>query len=301
MAGCDRPVIVTRLMGGLGNQMFQYAVGRALALRTGATLKLDLSHYAADGHRRYELGCFRIEATPATSRDLARFGLAGAPLPRQLDRIRRLLRSRMAPAGFPIIRERNFRFDPEVVSLQGSAYLEGYWQSERYFLDQAETLRREFEPVDAPGPENAEIAARIGAANAVSVHVRRGDYVGNAAASRYHGTCSLDYYRAAVDYVGARTPAPHLFIFSDEPAWVRANFHLGVPSTVVDVNPPHRGLRDMQLIALCRHHIIANSSFSWWGAWLGCAPGKIVVSPRRWFNLASIDTRDRVPDAWMRL
>jgi hypothetical protein len=296
----SRRLIVVRLMGGLGNQMFQYAMGRALALRSGASLKLDLSHYTVDRRRHYALGCFSIEAPPALDRDLARFGLSGKILPGRLDRIRRMVRARLAPADQPIIRERGCRFDPVILQLQGAAYLEGYWQSEKYFLDQTDIVRREFTG-DGLDPDNARVANQIDAVNAVSVHVRRGDYVGDATANRYHGTCSLDYYRAAIDYVVARTPSPHLFIFSDEPAWVRTHFPRELPSSIVDINPPERGYRDMQLMARCRHHIIANSSFSWWGAWLAAAPGKIVVAPRRWFNVDSIDTRDLVPDDWVRL
>lgn len=297
----DRKIIITRLAGGLGNQMFQYAVGRALALRTGATLKLDLSHYDAHRDRRYALGCFRIEATRAGEDDLAVFGLSAKRWPGRLDRIERRLRARLASRRFQIHRERSFRFDPTIIQLQGFVYLEGYWQTERYFLDQAEMLRREFEPVEPMDPDNARFAADIDAANAVSLHVRRGDYTAVATTNRYHGTCSLDYYRAAVAHIRAETAAPHFFIFSDEPEWVRAHLQLGVPATVVDINSADHGYRDIQLMARCRHHVTANSSFSWWGAWLSRAPGKIVVSPKRWFNVESIDTRDLVPDAWIRL
>lgn len=288
-------------MGGLGNQMFQYAVGRALALRTGATLKLDTCHFDRHHDRQYELGCFRIQAQLADEEDLAAFGLDGRHWPGQLDGVRRRLRAHLAPGPFQIWRERSFRFDPAIIELQGFVYLEGYWQSERYFLDQAEMLRHEFEPAEPTDSDNARLAAGIEAVNAVSIHVRRGDYVHSATTNRYHGTCSIDYYRAAVAHMCANTTAPQFFVFSDEPEWVRAQFKLGVPITTVSINSPDRGYRDMLLMARCRHHITANSSFSWWGAWLGRDPAKIVVAPRRWFNSDSIDTRDLVPDTWVRM
>jgi hypothetical protein len=300
-APSEQRVIVTRLMGGLGNQMFQYAAGRALALRTGAMLKLDISYYDTHRDRRYALGCFRIEAARARERDLVPFGLAGRRWPGRLEGIERRLRARLASKRFPIRRERGFRFDPAVVRLQGFVYLEGYWQSEKYFQDQAAVLQREFEPVEPFDPANVRLAADIDAVNAVSVHVRRGDFAGVGATNRYHGMCSVDYYRAAVAYVAAKTPAPQFFVFSDEPEWVRAHLELGVPASVIDINSPDQGYRDMQLMARCRHHITANSSFSWWGAWLGRAPEKIVVCPKRWFNIAAVDTSDLLPDSWIRL
>jgi hypothetical protein len=293
-------MIISRLMGGLGNQMFQYAVGRALALRTGATLKLDVSHFDLHRDRQYALGCFRIEAELADDDDLAACGLAGKPWPGRLDGVRRRLRAQLVTGPFQICQERSFRFDPAIINLQGFTYLQGYWQSEKYFLDQAEMLRHDFEPAEPTDADNARLAAGIDAVNAVSIHVRRGDYVRVATTNRYHGTCSIDYYRAAVEYVSAHTTAARFFVFSDEPEWVSDHFKPGVPTTIVSTNSPDRGYRDMLLMARCRHHIIANSSFSWWGAWLGRHPGKIVVAPTRWFNV-DLDTRDLVPDTWVRM
>ena len=137
--------------------------------------------------------------------------------------------------------------------------------------------------------------------NAVSLHVRRGDYVSDPATNRFHGTCSPDYYRQAVDYVIGRAGVPHLFVFSDDQEWTRANLQFAVPRRSSSANPPDCGYRDMQLMARCRHHIIANSSFSWWGAWLNPSPEKIVVAPKQWFSSPRNDTRDLVPPNWVRM
>jgi hypothetical protein len=294
-------VVVARLIGGLGNQMFQYAAGRALALRCGATLRLDLSGFATYPKRRYELGDFPICATAASEADLARFGLRPEAQFGWRRRVRGLLPFKAKPWASPTYRERHFHFDARVVDLRAPIYLDGFWQTERYFSDFADTLRLEFCPAAPLESENAAVAAQIDATSAVSLHVRRGDYVDEADINRFHGVCSLGYFRAAVQYFHERVGSIHLFVFSDDQGWSRRNLLLGLPTTFVDANSSNRGFRDMQLMARCSHHIIANSSFSWWGAWLNPSPAKIVVAPRRWFGASTNDTRDLLPEAWVRL
>jgi hypothetical protein len=294
-------LVVTRSIGGLGNQMFQYAAGRALARRCGADLKLDLSGFATYPKRRYELGDFPICATPASETDLAALGLPAGLQDGWRRRVRRLLRMGAEPEAAPIYRERHFHFDANVRDLRPPVYLDGYWQSEKYFAEYAGLLRQEFTPHVPLDPENAAMAARIDAVNAVSLHVRRGDYVNELDVSRYHGVCPPDYYGSAVDYIAQRVQDIHLFVFSDDQDWVRDNLRLGPPTTLVAANSPDRGFRDMQLMARCRHHIVANSSFSWWGAWLNPSAAKIVVAPKRWFGAGNIDTRDLLPESWMKL
>jgi Glycosyl transferase family 11 len=295
-------VVVARLIGGLGNQMFQYAAGRALALRCGASLKLDLSGFAAYPKRHYELDDFPICAAPASDADRAEFGFrASGAWAAWGRRVRRLLGVDIGPTGAPVYSERHFHFDPRVRDLTPPVFLDGYWQSEKYFADCAELLRREFTPHEPLDAANADIATRIAAVEAVSLHVRRGDYVSELDVSRYHGICRPDYYRSAVDYIAQRVQDIHLFVFSDDRDWVRDNLRFDLPTTLVAANSPDRGFRDMQLMARCRHHIVANSSFSWWGAWLNPSPTKVVVAPSRWFGADNIDTRDLLPESWVKL
>jgi hypothetical protein len=289
--------------------MFQYATGRVLALRREADLKLDVTGFAAVGiyaKRRYELDSFSIRGRVASDGDIARFGLAATPRfgfadAPQFDRIRRWLRFDKAGEVWPIYRERHFHFDPAVLDLRTPVYLDGFWQSERYFSDIAGVLRQEFAAKAPASPENAALASMIDAVNAVSVHVRRGDYVDDPTTRWYHGICPPEYYQRAVDHVTSRVGVPHLFVFSDDQQWTRANLRFPVPMTYVDANSPDCGYRDMLLMARCRHHIIANSSFSWWGAWLNPSREKIIVAPQRWFGAASNDTRDLIPPSWVRL
>ena len=294
-------VVIARLIGGLGNQMFQYAAGRALSLRQQADLKLDLSGFGAYVRRRYELDTFPLPAVAATDGELACFGVTPIGRSGFLDRARRRLRLPTRLRALPVYREPHFHYDAIMPALRAPVYLDGYWQSERYFSDCAETVRRDFIPADPLDADNATIAAQINAVNAVSLHVRRGDYVDDPATSVYHGVCSPDYYLRAVDYIAARIEAPHVFVFSDDSEWTYDNIRLSVPTTIVKVNSPDRGYRDMQLMAMCSHHIIANSSFGWWGAWLNPSHEKIVVAPSRWFNASKNDTSDLIPKAWVRL
>jgi hypothetical protein len=186
-------------------------------------------------------------------------------------------------------------------ALQAPVYLDGYWQSERYFSDIAGVLRQEFTAEAPLDRENEALAAGIAAVNAVSLHVRRGDYVDDPTTNRFHGICAPDYYQRAVDFVASRVEAPRLFVFSDDLQWTRANLRFSVPMTFVDANPPDCGYRDMRLMTRCRHHIVANSSFSWWGAWLNPSREKIVVAPCRWFGASRNDTSDLIPPNWVRL
>jgi hypothetical protein len=142
------------------------------------------------------------------------------------------------------------------------------------------------------------MAVRIAGCNAVSLHVRRGDYVSNPDSSRVHGLCGADYHQAAVRRIAEVVPQPHLFVFSDDPQWAAGNLHLDHPATIVTGNDTRRDYEDLHLMSLCKHHIVANSSFSWWGAWLDTNPDKIVIAPERWFAHEQHDTRDLLPPTW---
>jgi hypothetical protein len=286
-------IVATKLTGGLGNQMFQYAAARALALRDGAEVRIDTRSYKPLGSRRYELHVYPIRCSFVTEDELFRFGLRS-------DRKRRLYH-RFLYRHWKVYNERHFQFDPAIKEVKPPVYLAGFWQTERYFRDIAEVLRSEFTPVEPLDSQNALIEAKIAAVNAVSVHVRRGDYVTKKRINKSHGTCSLDYYRRAAKCILDRVDAPHFFVFSDEPEWATQNLRLEPAITYVTVNRSTRAFRDLQLMGLCRHHIIANSSFSWWGAWLNPSPDKIVIAPKRWFNKAQRDTRDLLPKGWVRI
>jgi hypothetical protein len=292
-------MIVSRLIGGLGNQMFQYAAARALADRTGSEVVLDVSDFASYTVHRYALDAMRIRAqvrgAPAVT---------AVPQARPFARKAKALWRRLVPAraqAVPTYRERSFAFDPGVASQRPPVQLEGYWQSEKYFRDAADAIRADFTLGTEPDAANRAMLERMQGTCAVSLHVRRGDYVTNPTAAAFHGSCSPDYYRQAVDHIAGRCGPLTLFVFSDDQEWVRQNMQFAHPTVHVDCNPPERGAWDMHLMKHCHHHVVANSSFSWWGAWLNPSPDKIVVAPGRWFTDGTIDTSDLIPPAWVRI
>lgn len=289
-------MIIVRLMGGLGNQLFQYALGRCLAARNQVPLKLDLSFYESQTLRSYRLDHFNIVASIASEEEVAH--AAG---------VNRGWGYRVAQRLLPyhrrrVIRERQvFYFDSQVLQAGNKVYLVGYWQSERYFKEIAALLRQEIVIKNPPDPANRELLDHIKAVKSVSLHVRRADYVSNPLTQALHGICGLDYYNQAIAYISKRVSQPCFFVFSDEPDWTRQNIRLDHPVTHVVHNGLERDYEDLRLMRHCKHHVIANSSFSWWGAWLAAHPDKIVVAPQRWLNDPRYDTTDLIPETWRRL
>ena len=285
-------VIAVAVGGGIGNQLFQYAAARALALRLGVPLTVDSRHFRGRTWPRYALDGFPIENAPIEESLLP---------PVRRDAWRRF-RALFAGSRFTVFDETQFRFDESVLALSDWTYLRGYFQSEKYFADCIRELRRDLAFSPPRDVENRDVLSEIAATLAVSLHVRRGDYVTNPRANRVHGTIDAEFYRDAAALIAARCGAtPTFFIFSDDPDWVSANLDIGFPVRVVRHNGVERAADDLRLMAACRHHILANSSFSWWGAWLNPSPEKIVVAPRRWFRDPAKDDSDLVPETWIRL
>jgi Glycosyl transferase family 11 len=289
-----------RLMGGLGNQMFQYAAARRLALARQVPLELDISWFARSPDRAYALGPLNIQeafATPEELRELT--GPSARGVRRLVFRLRR--RFRIA-YGWTWIHERTLSpVDRRVLEARERTYLDGYWQSEQYFGDVADTIRREFTMDFQPDARSREIADQIATTESVSVHVRRGDYITDPRASRARNVCTPDYYHRSAALIAERVGKPHLFLFSDDPEWVAANLRFEHPVTLVSETARHKEHEDLRLMSACRHHIIANSSFSWWGAWLNPRRDKVVLAPRRWMNDPRVDDRDVLPPAWIRV
>lgn len=290
--------VIGRIEGGLGNQLFQYAAARSLADRLGCGLALDLRGLAENGDRPYQLDRYHIRAEIAGPEHLAslpdwhssRFGRMRCGLSQALPSV----------FSFPVFWPRSFAFDIAFERIRRPTYLVGYWQSEKYFVWNRSRLMQDIQLIDPPELPDP-LLEQIRGTCSVALHVRRGDYVNNATASQFHGLCDMSYYLKAIDVLRSRLPEFHVYVFSDEPDWARNNLRLGVPTCVVDANPPGRGYLDMELMRHCRHHIIANSSFSWWGAWRSDNLGQQVLAPRRWFADAGVDTSDVVPSRWSRL
>ena len=287
-------MIVVAVGGGVGNQLFQYAAARSLALTLGVPLGLDTRHYEGRAWPRYALDDFAIQTVPVEPGVL--------PLQDRRPHQKLLAALGFGRGAFTVFREKGLAYDPAVLALPDQTYLRGYFPSERYFLGHEPTIRSDLAFVRPLDDDNRRVLDRIAASVAVSLHIRRGDYVSNPRANRVHGTVNLDFYRRAADHIAGRVGGdPAFFIFSDDPDWVAANLRLPYPSLHVTHNGTERDTEDLRLMAACRHHIVANSTFSWWGAWLNPSPDKIVVAPRPWFRDPSKDESTMVPEGWVRI
>lgn len=286
-------MVIVRLIGGLGNQLFQYAAARRLAHVIHAPLKLDISAFEKQNLRAYSLGPFHIREEFATAEEIN--------LLKSDDPANALTgwRGRFRPHHRRSwVKERHYHFDPNILKISSSVYLEGFWQSERYFKDIEPIVRQEFTVKSQPDPENAAMAERIRKVTSASIHIRRADYVSETCNIKTHGICSLDYYSAAITQLIAEVNIAHFFVYSDDPDWARDNLKLKHPTTFVSHNGSDRGHEDLRLMSLCQHHIIANSTFSWWGAWLCSNPKKLVFAPRKWFTTRRRNAKDLIPEGW---
>ncbi|MBA3004361.1 MAG: alpha-1,2-fucosyltransferase [Desulfurivibrio sp.] len=288
-------MIIVRIMGGLGNQMFQYAVGRQLATTHNTVLKLDISEFKNYPLHNYGLSVFNIKELFATPEEIK---LLKEPESGSLTKKLKIFFRRPSKLGITHIREKQYHFDPEILAMPDSIYLDGYWQSEKYFSHIADIIKNEFTIKLSQAAKNLKLARQIESCESVSLHVRRGDYVTDEKTNIIHGTCDLDYYEHCIAHLAQRVSLPHFFIFSDDPDWAEKNIKTTYPVTFVGHNGPEKNYEDLRLMSQCRHHIIANSSFSWWGAWLGQHRGTIVYAPKRWFNSPTFNTKDLLPDSW---
>jgi hypothetical protein len=263
-------MIIARIIGGLGNQCFQYAAGRHLAEIHRTEFKIDISEYENYKLHEFSLNHFNIAGIYASSEEIA---------------------------DLKYVKQRHFHFDPEILRLPNGIYLHGYWQSEKYFASISEIIRHELSVKSPLSGRDTEIAEQIASCESVSVHIRRADYV----YEELFDPCGLEYYSASIDQLSRVVKRPHFFVFADDKSWVRENFKLPYPITFVDHNGPDKNYEDMRLMSLCKHNIIANSTFSWWGAWLNNNPRKRVFAPNKWFTeKARSSSKDLIPDSWIK-
>jgi Glycosyl transferase family 11 len=289
-------VIISQIIGGLGNQMFQYAAGWALAKSKGTSLKLDISSFSGYRlHQGFELErVFEAEINIATQGDAKQ--VLGWQAVGYANNI--LRRPWMAAFRKPsMLVEPHFRYCDLASIIDKAGYLYGYWQSEKYFLDYADEIRRQFQFKQPLNAENKKWMALIVNRNSVGIHVRRGDFISKVNTG-VHGACTVDYFSSAIAHMAARVPNPEFFFFSDDMDWVRGNIAMDFPCYFIENNVGADSFNDMRLMSLCKHNIVANSSFSWWGGWLNRNDSKIVIAPKRWFA-NDFDTRDLLPKDWV--
>lgn len=286
-------MIVVGLKGGLGNQLFQYALGRRLSMEHGCPLILDDRALHSDPLRNFALNQFQINQPLAKPLSYPLHGVGAYLNP--------LYRSLPFTQALTIANEKGFAFDPQVLEYESGTYLNGYWQSERYFLPIRQTLLTDLALAKPLSTEQSKLAEQIVGVNAVSLHIRRGDYVSDSITNSYHGLCNLNWYHRAVNTIAQDVSNPHFYIFSDDYEWATKNLQLSHSTYFIEPQQDGHESIDMHLMSLCQHNIIANSSFSWWGAWLNQNLQKRVIAPANWFANAPHDTRDLIPTSWQRL
>ncbi|MFC1989900.1 alpha-1,2-fucosyltransferase [Chloroflexota bacterium] len=322
-------MIIVRIYGGLGNQMFQYAAARRLAHKHNTMLKLDINDLVlAHGYSIYGLRSFNIRENPANLLDILRCYQAEG-IRRIANRVvgcrltaivvNRLLKSNVQSLKQRyydydlaskethrllvgrILSQRFFHFDPEVLEAPDNVYLMGSWISEKYFKDIEDIIRNEFTVKTPQTGRNAETAEMIRNSQSVSLHVRRGDYGMTPEYREIYDICDPSYYERCVKYITDRVNSAHFFVFSDDIPWAKSNLKIPSPMTFVDHNNDLTNYEDLRLMSQCKHNIIANSSFSWWGAWLNANPGKIVCAPEKFIRLRNFDPKDILPEEWVKI
>ncbi len=294
-------MIIVKLLGGLGNQMFQYAVAKVIAEKHGVPVKMDLRGlYAGEDIRtKYELGIFGIPERQATRKEYFPFFRQTRFGSRRLWEIEKKIRK------IKSVRGENFEYKPEIIEQSTpNMYLAGLFQSEKYFAHRRKMILDLYKFPDFDEKINREVARYIQQDNSIAIHIRRGEFANDPKFRKLIGTPPLDFYYNAVDYIVKRVKTPVFYIFSDDPGWVFKNFSLPYPYKIVNWNTGGKHWRDMQLMSLCKHNIISNSTFSWWGAWLNQNPDKIVIAPKRWFWGEwdkRFNTKDLIPETWIKL
>ncbi len=290
-------MIIARITSGLGNQLFQYALARSLSLRNQTSLYFDLSYYrqeyATDTPRRFKLDQFAIP-----------YCLLSTSPYHYLSKATKLLPNRSLAPLIRFVKEHQFHVDPQVLQVKAPlTMLEGFWQSEGYFADHAPTIRTELTlQRKLSDPATAYKQAIAGANVSVSIHIRRGDYITHPEFSQSFGFVGLAYYQRAIAHLRERFSNLSLFVFSDDPTWVQQHLLPDTPYVLVQTTGPNADVDDLHLMSCCQHHIMANSSFSWWGAWLDARPDKVVIAPKNWFrHKPDWRTDDLLPPGWLRL
>lgn len=297
-------MITVKLMGGLGNQMFQYAAARQLAEQHNTDVQLDLTSLldrrSRTDHvfRNYDLHIFKISENFTVPFLLTKFigSAQSTPLIYRLSKYNKNNKH--------IFAESHFNYHSEINQLPDNTYLSGYWQSPKYFSDIEDVIKKAFTFKKPLSPIASELSKQILNTEAVCINVRRGDFVHLKTANAMHGVLPIEYYHHAINLIAEKINTPHFFIFSDDIEWCTENIKSPYPLTIVNHDYAGKKFKDyLQLMICCKHFIIPNSTFAWWAAWLNTHKEKIVIAPQNWFQDKKLnaETFDLMPENWMRI
>jgi hypothetical protein len=293
-------MIIIKLTGGLGNQLFQYAFGRSLNIKHNQPLYFDINFFKWDKLRKFSLEPFSIN-----------YKIADDELILKTKQRNFLWRDRILNVIFKknieyfrnsYIIEPNFKHDKNICNYRSkNVYFEGYWQCEKYFVDYRKIIIKEIRNFSLLSTISQYYLNEILKNNSVSIHIRRGDYISNDETFSFHGICDNKYYNTAIELLETKINNPHFFVFSDDIDYVEKMYPTNKNYTIVKKIP--NDYEEIILMSACKNHIIANSSFSWWGAWLNPSEYKIVIAPKKWFQNKDMQqqTADLIPHNWIKI
>ncbi len=296
-------MIIISIFGGLGNQMFQYACGKALASKLGVELKLDISFLADKSLREnftvrdFELDIFNITEKTANLTEVRDF-VPNLWSCNNIDLLKYKI-LRLIKANHYYFEKQKFLFEPKIEQVKKNSYVYGYFQTEKYFQNVKSELIQAFTLKNKPDEQNKKLICQMGTENAVSIHIRRGDYHNSP-----FKLLEMNYYQQAINLITEKVLNPKFYIFSNDYNWASENFAaLNIDKTILTHNKADRSYMDMILMSHCKHNICANSSFSWWGAWLNQNSSKIIITPKQWFKNEEYteSTYDLIPEDWLKI
>lgn len=298
-------MIIIKLKGGIGNQMFQYAFGRRIALENNLELKFDITSFKDDRvyRNKYNLDCFNIVENIATEKDLRKARIYTSKS--YFGKFIRLL-SRIKPyyKRYVVNEKKFFLYDKKVMIKKKNVYYNGYWQNEKYFKDIEDIIRKDFIFKNKLNRENLKLLKRIKNTNSVGLHIRNYGITYDEKASirdlKNFGIMKISYYQNALKYLENKINNFKIFIFSDDINWVKKKYDFK-SDNILYVDNEGKDYEQLQLMSLCKHQIISNSTFSWWAAWLNDNPYKIVISPQNWFATGEYNTSDLIPIEWLKI
>ncbi|MDP3946424.1 MAG: alpha-1,2-fucosyltransferase [Lutibacter sp.] len=286
-------MIYSNIYGGLGNQMFQYAIAKNISILNNVCFKLDVAKMNNSYLRDYSLKKFNISNVIASLEEVKKFHKN-----KYYNYILRELQQKNILLGNKYYEKLELIFDKKVLSLQ-SGYLEGYWQSFKYFENIRDVLLKDFTLAEEMNFENKLIYNEIISTNSISIHIRRGDYISNSKNNKIYNVFGLEYYNKAIDFITKQINNPYFYVFSDDLEWASKYLNLS-NVTYVGINSSKNPENDLVLMSYCKHNIIANSTFSWWAAWLNQNQNKIIIAPKKWMSTVN-NLDDLYPQTWIRM
>lgn len=305
-------MVIVKIQSGLGNQLFQYAFGKHLSILNKTPLKLDVSYFSSqaepDLNRKMGLEHFNIQASIASRYEIAQ--VKHASVLQRWGIVNKNYYIKQLGFGdsvtnYPahphyIVKPGFFSYDTDIVKVYKShIYLDGFWQAFNYVEPVKDILSKELAFKHPLKTEQAGVMQQIRESQSVAIHIRRTDYINTTYGSNYYISLSLEYYTQAIEIIRSKMDDPVFFVFSDDITWCKNHLNLHVPVTFVENSVDD--IEDLKLMSACKHQITANSSFSWWGAWLNGNRDKIVVAPEKWFKLPKAGTEDLLPEDWIKV